>query len=171
MTLPEFVSNNRGINAGEDLPEAFLTVVYNDITHREIKTGTDFTDYAEDELIEWLHRGTEFEKYAHGRVAAARSHPCRLWVKNEEQLLCYANLQHKSKNKSRKEKTIPLDEIVDVLVGPASETLRRHGLTPSSPEGAACFSLIFAGRTLDLRARSSDEVAVWTAYFKQVVHM
>ena len=32
------------------------------------------------------------------------------------------------------------------------------------------FSLVFAGRTLDLRA-TADEVAVWAAYFKQVPYL
>ena len=39
MTLEQFISNNRGINAGGDLPSQLLSAVYHDITHREIKTG------------------------------------------------------------------------------------------------------------------------------------
>ena len=39
MTLDQFISNNRGINAGSDLPAQLLSAVYHDITHREIKTG------------------------------------------------------------------------------------------------------------------------------------
>ena len=165
MTLPEFISNNRGINAGDDLPEQLLSSVYHDITHREIKTGTEFDDLAEAELVEWLQRGTIFEKYAHGKISAARSHSCRLWVRNDVGQLCYANLA----NKGKKEKTVPLDEISDVLMGPSSETFKRHGITAQSTEGDACFSLVFGGRTLDLRAPSADEVSVWAAYFKQVV--
>ena len=40
-----------------------LTNVYEDITENEIKTGTEFDDLAEAELIEWLRRGTIFQKY------------------------------------------------------------------------------------------------------------
>ena len=59
-----------------------------------------------------------------------------------------------------------------VLVGPVSDVFRRHGVI-SPEDGATCFSLVVSsddgrGRTLDLRARSSDEVTVWTAYFRQV---
>jgi len=58
-----------------------------------------------------------------------------------------------------------------VLVGPVSDVFRRHGVAPE--DGATCFSLVVSsddgrGRTLDLRARSADEVTVWTAYFRQV---
>ena len=125
--------------------------------------GTDFDDLAEAELIEWLRRGTVFQKYAHGRVAAQRSHPCRLWVRNDSGILCYSNLATRAK----REKTIPLEDIVDVLLGPTSDTFKRHGVC--GDEGVGCFSLVFAGRTLDLRAPSADEVAVWAAYFRQVV--
>ena len=58
MSLEEFVRNNRGINDGGDLPESLLSAVYHDIVHREIKTGTDFDDLAEAELVEWLRQGT-----------------------------------------------------------------------------------------------------------------
>ena len=148
MSLEEFVRNNRGINGGYDLPEALLTSVYHDITHREIKTGTEFDDLAEAELIEWLRQGTVFQKYAHGKLTATRYHACRLWVRNDAGLLCYANLSAKG----RKEKTIPLEEIVDVLVGPASDTFKRHGV--SSTEGTDCFSLVFALVTISIRRRS-----------------
>ena len=30
--------------------------VYHDITHREIKTGTEFDDLAEAELMDWLRQ-------------------------------------------------------------------------------------------------------------------
>ena len=43
-------------------------------------------------------------RYAHGRVAAQRAHACRLWVRNDTGVLCYANLASRSK----KEKTVCL---------------------------------------------------------------
>lgn len=102
--------------------------------------------------MDWLRQGTEFQKFTHGRVAAVRSHPCRLWVKNDVGMLCYANLSTRNK----KEKAIRLEEISDVLLGPTSDTFRRHGVSPE--DGATCFSLVLEGRTLDLRAHSEDEV-------------
>jgi hypothetical protein len=56
MTLEQFISNNRGINDGGDLPQQLLANVYHDITHREIKTGTEFDDLAEAELMDWLRQ-------------------------------------------------------------------------------------------------------------------
>ena len=56
MTLEQFISNNRGINDGDDLPQQLLSNVYHDITHREIKTGTEFDDLAEAELMDWLRQ-------------------------------------------------------------------------------------------------------------------
>ena len=56
MTLEQFISNNRGINDGGDLPQQLLSNVYHDITHREIKTGTEFDDLAEAELMDWLRQ-------------------------------------------------------------------------------------------------------------------
>ena len=49
-----------------------------------------------------------------------------------------------------------LEAVMDVLLGPLSETFKRHGVGPEA--GGGCFSLVLADRTLDLRARSSDEV-------------
>ena len=40
MTQQEFVRNNRGINAGGDLPPELLDAVYDDIVSCEIKTVT-----------------------------------------------------------------------------------------------------------------------------------
>ena len=56
MTLPQFLRNNRGINSGEDLPNALLEEVYTDIQTNEIKTGTEFDDLAESELMTWLQQ-------------------------------------------------------------------------------------------------------------------
>ncbi len=37
MTKQGFIANNRGINDGEDLPEDFLTAIYDDIVNNEIR--------------------------------------------------------------------------------------------------------------------------------------
>ncbi|KAL0579530.1 guanine nucleotide exchange protein for ADP-robosylation factor [Marasmius crinis-equi] len=37
MTKPDFLKNNRGINDGADLPEEFLSEIYDDIVNNEIK--------------------------------------------------------------------------------------------------------------------------------------
>jgi len=37
MTVEQFVRNNRGINDGQDLPEAFLVILYNSIADQEIQ--------------------------------------------------------------------------------------------------------------------------------------
>ena len=136
------------------------------------KTGTEFDDLGESELMEWLQRGTVFNKFSFARLHASRSHACRLWIKQDQ--LCYANLAAKGK----KEKCVPLTQVEDVLLGPASEVFRRNGLSAASSDGANCFSLVLAAdtsansggkRTLDLQASSYDEVSVWTRYFRQVV--
>ena len=58
MTREEFVKNNRGIDVdGSDLPREMLMKVYDDVASSEIKTGTEFDDLAENELVEWLGRG------------------------------------------------------------------------------------------------------------------
>ena len=41
MTLDQFRRNNRGINDGEDLPDAFLTQIYVSIQRNEIKLKTE----------------------------------------------------------------------------------------------------------------------------------
>ncbi|KAJ0402624.1 hypothetical protein ATCC90586_010863 [Pythium insidiosum] len=47
MTLDEFVRNNRGINAGQDLPAEYLAEVYGNIRDREIQMQHDVSDLAE----------------------------------------------------------------------------------------------------------------------------
>ena len=37
MTKQGFIANNRGINDGQDLPEDFLTAIYDDIVNNEIR--------------------------------------------------------------------------------------------------------------------------------------
>lgn len=37
MTKMDFLRNNRGINNNEDLPEEFLSQIYDDIVHNEIR--------------------------------------------------------------------------------------------------------------------------------------
>jgi len=171
MTKVEFTRNNRGINAGADLPAELLESVYDDIVSHEIKTGTEYDDLGETELMEWLRNGTVFSKFSFSRLAPSRSHSCRLWIRTDgDHSLCYSNLTART----RKEKCVPLVHVEDVLIGPASEVFRRNGVAAQSSDGANCFSLVLAAdaggkRTLDLQANSHDEVSVWTRYFRQVV--
>jgi brefeldin A-inhibited guanine nucleotide-exchange protein len=37
MTKADFIKNNRGINDGQDLPEEYLSVIFDDITSNEIR--------------------------------------------------------------------------------------------------------------------------------------
>ena len=37
MTKPDFLKNNREINGGEDLPEEFLSQIFDDIVNNEIR--------------------------------------------------------------------------------------------------------------------------------------
>ena len=87
-----------------------------------------------------------------------RHHSCRLWVVADE--LRYQNLAARGK----KEKAIPLGLIETVLLGPASEVFRRNGVRAESSDGAACFSLVCGGRTLDLQAPPASPPAAARAH-------
>ena len=162
MKKEEFVRNNRGINDGADLPTELLEAVFDDIQAQEIKTGTEFDDLGESELLEWLARGTVFKKFPYSRMAASRAHACRLWIQGDH--LCYTNLSSRSKLV----KTVALEEVSEVQMGAASEAFARQGVTEETSEGT-CFSLVLRGRTLDLQASSKDEVGIWARYFRQVI--
>lgn len=41
MTCSEFIRNNRGINGGDNLPQDFLTSLYDNISRNEIKISTE----------------------------------------------------------------------------------------------------------------------------------
>uniref|UniRef100_M4BEQ7 SEC7 domain-containing protein n=1 Tax=Hyaloperonospora arabidopsidis (strain Emoy2) TaxID=559515 RepID=M4BEQ7_HYAAE len=47
MTVEEFVRNNRGINAGQDLPVEYLTDLYYNILEKEIQMQHDVSDFME----------------------------------------------------------------------------------------------------------------------------
>ncbi|KAG7388172.1 G-box binding factor [Phytophthora pseudosyringae] len=47
MTVEEFVRNNRGINAGQDLPTEYLTDLYYNILEKEIQMQHDVSDFME----------------------------------------------------------------------------------------------------------------------------
>ncbi|KAF4033714.1 Sec7 domain [Phytophthora infestans] len=47
MTIEEFIRNNRGINAGEDLPTEYLTDLYYNILEKEIQMQHDVSDFME----------------------------------------------------------------------------------------------------------------------------
>ncbi|KAK1930394.1 ARF guanine-nucleotide exchange factor GNOM [Phytophthora citrophthora] len=47
MTVEEFIRNNRGINAGQDLPTEYLTDLYYNILEKEIQMQHDVSDFME----------------------------------------------------------------------------------------------------------------------------
>ncbi|KAF1780031.1 Guanine nucleotide exchange factor, N-terminal [Phytophthora cactorum] len=47
MTIEEFIRNNRGINAGQDLPTEYLTDLYYNILEKEIQMQHDVSDFME----------------------------------------------------------------------------------------------------------------------------
>ncbi|KAI9916957.1 hypothetical protein PsorP6_018197 [Peronosclerospora sorghi] len=47
MTVEEFIRNNRGINAGQDLPNEYLTDLYYNILEKEIQMQPDVSDFME----------------------------------------------------------------------------------------------------------------------------
>ncbi|EEY54486.1 uncharacterized protein PITG_08139 [Phytophthora infestans T30-4] len=47
MTIEEFIRNNRGINAAEDLPTEYLTDLYYNILEKEIQMQHDVSDFME----------------------------------------------------------------------------------------------------------------------------
>ncbi|CAI5721120.1 unnamed protein product [Hyaloperonospora brassicae] len=47
MTVEEFIRNNRGINAGQDLPVEYLTDLYYNILEKEIQMQHDVSDFME----------------------------------------------------------------------------------------------------------------------------
>eukprot|EP00966_Prymnesium_polylepis_P126865 2934030-Prymnesium_polylepis.1 len=51
------------------------------VATNEIKTGTEFDDLAESELMAWLQQGTVFKKFNHGWATAQPHHPCRVWIR------------------------------------------------------------------------------------------
>ncbi|EQC29185.1 hypothetical protein SDRG_13059 [Saprolegnia diclina VS20] len=56
MTVDEFVRNNRGINAGQDLPRAYLVALYNNLQANQIKMQTDVSDLNTDDAIATVDR-------------------------------------------------------------------------------------------------------------------
>ncbi|KAG2507472.1 hypothetical protein BBO99_00009063 [Phytophthora kernoviae] len=52
MTLEEFVRNNRGINAGQDLPTEYLTDLYYNILEKEIQMQHDVSDFMESSTVD-----------------------------------------------------------------------------------------------------------------------
>lgn len=53
MTLDQFISNNRGINNGKDLPPEFLRELYNNIVNNEIPLEHERTDISKWDKQGW----------------------------------------------------------------------------------------------------------------------
>ena len=76
MTCNEFIRNNRGINGGDNLPQEFLTSLYDNISRNEIKISTESANTAEVSPILWSElnlqskapRGQTLEVTSHGRT-------------------------------------------------------------------------------------------------------
>ncbi|KAG7388423.1 G-box binding factor [Phytophthora boehmeriae] len=52
MTLEEFIRNNRGINAGQDLPTEYLSDLYYNILEKEIQMQHDVSDFMESSTVD-----------------------------------------------------------------------------------------------------------------------
>ncbi|TMW61977.1 hypothetical protein Poli38472_009470 [Pythium oligandrum] len=61
MTIDEFVRNNRGINAGNDLPVTYLTTLYNNIKEKEIQMQHDVSDIMESSFSTVDRYSTQWE--------------------------------------------------------------------------------------------------------------
>lgn len=78
MTCNEFIRNNRGINGGDNLPQDFLTSLYDNISKNEIKISSEGGGSAEASPILWAElnqqarapRGKMLEISAHGECRA-----------------------------------------------------------------------------------------------------
>ncbi|OQR85972.1 hypothetical protein ACHHYP_11123 [Achlya hypogyna] len=56
MTVDEFVRNNRGINAGQDLPREYLVALYDNLRANQIKMQTDVSDLNTDDAVATVDR-------------------------------------------------------------------------------------------------------------------
>lgn len=83
MTKSQFISNNRGINKGENFPEPFLVDLYERIVFNEIKMEAEDDSFANAEAKGWL------EKQGVGRIKTWK----RKWFVLTENCLFYFNLQ------------------------------------------------------------------------------
>jgi cytohesin len=83
MTKQQFINNNRGLNKGENFPEAFLSELYDRIVFNEITMEADDGSFANAEAKGWL------EKQGIGRIKTWK----RKWFVLTENCLFYFNLQ------------------------------------------------------------------------------
>jgi Sec7-like guanine-nucleotide exchange factor len=54
MTKPQFISANRGINSGKDLPKDYLETLYDSIVNNEIVFDIEREDIKQSDLKGWL---------------------------------------------------------------------------------------------------------------------
>ena len=73
MTCSEFIRNNRGINGGDNLPQDFLTSLYDNISKNEIKISTEAANTAEASPILWSELNLQ-AKSARGQMLQVTSH-------------------------------------------------------------------------------------------------
>ena len=73
MTCNEFIRNNRGINGGDNLPQEFLTSLYDNISKNEIKISTEAANTAEVSPILWSELNLQ-SKAPRGRMLEVSSH-------------------------------------------------------------------------------------------------
>ncbi|DBA68573.1 TPA: hypothetical protein ACH3X2_013515 [Trebouxia sp. C0005] len=73
MTCNEFIRNNRGINGGDNLPQDFLTSLYENISKNEIRISTEAANSAEASPILWSELNLQ-SKSARGKMLQVTSH-------------------------------------------------------------------------------------------------
>ena len=149
------------------------------VATNEIKTGTEFDDLAESELMTWLQQGTVFKKFNHGWATAQPHHQCRVWIRGSS--LCYGNLQAREvrptrpgkptliltltlpylQARGRREKTVALDEIEECIVGAGSDVFRRNWISDQVLSAAIRAAAFCACRPVDTRVLHACGAAVF----------
>jgi len=80
MTKAQFISNNRGINNGEDLAKEYLEILYDKIVHHQIQM-----EYERDDFAQWDKQGWIYFRESKNRDSNAsfskkqRNYGKRLW--------------------------------------------------------------------------------------------
>lgn len=98
MTCNEFIRNNRGINGGDNLPQEFLTSLYDNISKNEIKISSEGGSPAEASPILWAElnlqskapRGKMLEISSHGESWLHAWYSQQIKLMQVDRLLCQA---------------------------------------------------------------------------------
>ena len=79
MTCNEFIRNPRGINGGDNLPQDFLTNLYDNISKNEIKISTEAANTADVSPILWSELNLQ-SKSARGQMLEVSLHSKRACI-------------------------------------------------------------------------------------------